>query len=428
MYKSKKNISICIFILLAAVLILLYIRFTESSLNIAETSSYNSNVTLYDDVNEDDWFFNDVKYVSENNLMNGTASGIFSPYEETTRGMIVTILWRLEGKPAISINSFIDVKSGTYYYDAVAWAFENEIVNGYNDSYFGPEDIITREQLATILYRYVESKNSIVLSESNLSGFTDFKQINDYAMDALKWANVNGIITGIALDKIAPQGSAIRCQVAAVLKRMCENIHISNVNNILKESAEPDSEETIEKENAFTSTDGEQSDFSNQSSDKEDHIINSNDLGGFENTDNEQPIVKVNTAYAAPGENVKVDIEIQNNPGILGMILSLEYDNTVMKLLNVKNGEAVSDVLNLTTSKDMNTGVRFVWDGLELVPAEIRNGTLLVLEFEIFDTIDVGREYPLNISYNPGDIVNNNLEEVNLKIEQGHLEVKDVKK
>ena len=175
--------------------------------------------TGFSDVRTGDWFYEAVQFVCEQGLMNGTGSGRFSPNDATTRGMIVTILYRLEGAPAAGTADFADVASGAYYETPAAWAAANGIINGYGDRRFGPNDVITREQLASILYRYAGYKGYDTASEKPLDGFRDAAQVSAYAGEALRWACGSGLINGMDGNRLAPQGSATRAQVAAILMR-----------------------------------------------------------------------------------------------------------------------------------------------------------------------------------------------------------------
>ena len=178
------------------------------------------------DVKEGDWFYEDVEYVYEKGLMNGVGNDRFNPGGITSRGQIVTILYRLDGEPAVSgRSSFPDVGSGQYYTNAVKWASDHQIVSGYSNGNFGPDDPITREQMAAILYRYASYKKYNVSAQTNLSKFKDAKSISDYALNALAWANSRGLITGVNDGTtIKPQGNASRAEAAAILHRFSENI------------------------------------------------------------------------------------------------------------------------------------------------------------------------------------------------------------
>ena len=180
------------------------------------------------DVNVNDWFYNDVVYVYVNGLMNGTSATTFDPYGITTRGQIVTILWRLEGQPAVSgACPFTDVAVGSYYETAITWAAANGIVTGYDATTFGPDDQITREQMAAILYRYAMGKQlASPALVNNLAVFTDADKISAYAVEAMNWAVGQGLINGMGDGTVAPQGQAIRAQAAAILHRFCETLEL----------------------------------------------------------------------------------------------------------------------------------------------------------------------------------------------------------
>lgn len=178
----------------------------------------------FTDVKSADWFYDAVQYSWEKGMMTGTGDTTFSPNATTTRGMIVTILHRMEGISAASGVSFTDVADNAYYANGVAWASANDIVGGYGNGKFGPEDPITREQMATILYRYSEYKGYDVTGTADLSTFTDADTVSDYATAAMAWANAEGLITGMTATTLVPQGNATRAQVATILMRFCETV------------------------------------------------------------------------------------------------------------------------------------------------------------------------------------------------------------
>ena len=158
-------------------------------------------------------------------LMKGTSVTTFSPNLTTTRSMIVTILYRLENEPSVSGKCpFSDVKSGSYYENAITWAAANGIVGGYGEGKFGPDDNITREQMAAILYRYAQYKGYDVSDKADLGKFTDSGKIGAWAADAMAWANANALVNGVSATILNPQGEATRAQVAAILHRFCENV------------------------------------------------------------------------------------------------------------------------------------------------------------------------------------------------------------
>ena len=180
----------------------------------------------FTDVNENDWFYENVAYVYEHGMMAGTSKTTFSPNATTTRGMVVTVLYRLESSPALSSSSsFSDVASGAYYQDAAAWAVANGITSGYGNNKFGPNDPITREQLATFLYRYAKYKGLDVSvgEDTNILSYNDALTISEYAFPAMQWLCGEGIMQGNN-GNLMPAGNATRAQIAALLHRFCENV------------------------------------------------------------------------------------------------------------------------------------------------------------------------------------------------------------
>lgn len=178
----------------------------------------------FTDVSSSAWYADAVRYVYKNGMMNGTSDTEFSPNATTNRAMLVTILHRLENTPSAAASSFTDVVSGSYYADAVNWAAANGIVNGITATNFAPNTAITREQMATILYRYAQYKGYDVSASNNLSAYTDAANISSYATTAMQWVNAEGLITGNTTTTLNPTGNATRAEVATILMRFCENV------------------------------------------------------------------------------------------------------------------------------------------------------------------------------------------------------------
>lgn len=183
---------------------------------------------FFDDVKTSDWFYHDVEYVYYNRLMGGVGNNLFDPNGECTRGMVVTVLYRMEGSPKHSgANPFTDLKYD-WYKDAVIWAAENSIVSGVGNGKFAPDENVTREQLATILCRYAAFKGPYNPDDcAMLVGFKDQDKVSDWALDAMSWAVGVGLIGG-SNEKdglyLLPDGNALRCQVAAIFHRFCTTI------------------------------------------------------------------------------------------------------------------------------------------------------------------------------------------------------------
>ena len=179
----------------------------------------------FDDVNENDWFYNAVKYTYCNKIMSGFNGNTFSPSSKLTRGMLVTILHNMEGKPKVTGTSkFSDVQNkNMYYYSAVLWASNNKIVNGYTNGKFGANDNITREQLAVMLSNYCKYKGKYKATNANYSKFSDSGKISGFAKTGMNWAVGNKIVNG-SNGKLNPQGTANRAEAAAMIYNYCNRI------------------------------------------------------------------------------------------------------------------------------------------------------------------------------------------------------------
>ena len=212
--------------------------YSDSALKNAVTSiTLNRNTTVYakwdkqntpsvknpfTDVKPGDWFYDDVMFVYEKKLMMGTSSTLFSPNEAATRAMLATILWRMDGSPAPKSSAgYSDVPTGQWYSDAIAWATEKGIFEGYGNGTFGPNDPITREQLAAIFYRYASHKGYDMSAVGSLEQFSDKDKASSWALDALKWAIGSGLMNGKG-NALDPTGTATRAEIAAMLHRLVD--------------------------------------------------------------------------------------------------------------------------------------------------------------------------------------------------------------
>ena len=178
----------------------------------------------FSDVEASAWYHDAIVYIYQNGMMNGTSANTFSPDAVTTRGMVVTILYRLEGEPATSASDFTDIATDSYYADAVAWAAESGIVNGVSESSFAPDKPINREQMAAILYRYSQYKGYDTNSTGSLNTYADADQVSGWAQPAVIWANASGLISGNSTTSLNPLGYASRAEIATILMRFMENV------------------------------------------------------------------------------------------------------------------------------------------------------------------------------------------------------------
>ena len=177
------------------------------------------------DVKSTDWFAKEVDYVVAKGLMNGTGNNMFSPDVETSRGMIVSMLYRMAGEPAVEGNpSFSDVKAGDWYANGVIWASQNGISQGTSATRFGPNDRVSREEMVTMLYNYAKYRGNDVDASATLDGFKDANTISANAVTPMRWAVGNEIISGVGNNRIAPKGNTTRAQLACIFMRFCENV------------------------------------------------------------------------------------------------------------------------------------------------------------------------------------------------------------
>ncbi len=428
--------------------------------------------SVFTDVPEYEWFAESVEYVKDKGLMNGITVTTFEPQTSITRGMIVTIIYRLEGSPKVkSEHQFSDVNTAYYYCTPIIWAAENGIVNGYSKDTFAPDDEITREQFATILYRYAEKKGidvSFDAEKVKLSGYEDEEKISDYAVNAISWANVTGLIKGVTVTTLEPQGKATRAQAATIFMRFDKLIEQSEKtdDSTKTKDEKADEEQTAlgKNDNSSSNKDSgsqkdpvENDDKDNVNNDKNNNDDDDKNAGEWddvkdenpknENTgndsskdestnddpvedekDNEEdvyddPTIVVDSVSANAGDEVSVSIELFNNPGISGMLVSFEYDESVMKLVDVQNGNVFSKNNGYTFMgpKNKSSGCRASWYTLEEVSAE-SDGTFVTLCFETFDNASSGT-YSVKVKYNKDDVFGEE-ESIDLDIENGEIIIK----
>ena len=198
-------------------------RYLCEASGLTVTVSGGSVLDRFTDVSPEDWFADAVEFVVLRGLFQGVSETEFAPNMPMTRAMLVTVLHRLEGTPAPAATSgFRDVVPDFWYTDAVAWARETGVVQGYSEEEFGPDDSITREQIAVIIYRYAKNKEDDVSTAADLSRYADFGSVSDWALEAMQWANAVGLITGRTETTLDPAATATRAEVATILMRFCK--------------------------------------------------------------------------------------------------------------------------------------------------------------------------------------------------------------
>ena len=185
----------------------------------AAASSKASAAAAFQDI-QGHWAQQAIEAVAEKGWLSGTPDGRFAPAEPVSRAMLTSILYRIEGEPQAAAASFPDIPSGSYYEKAVGWAAENGVVTGYGNGAFAPNDSVTREQLAVILYRYAQLKGRDMSEKESLDGFTDAAQVHGFAQDAMQWAVAEKLITGVSDTTLAPRSTAARAEIAVILNRL----------------------------------------------------------------------------------------------------------------------------------------------------------------------------------------------------------------
>ena len=200
-------------------LISLLIALVMLSAAIAAAIPVSAAKTNFSDVEDSRWSASAIKNAVKKGYMKGVGDGLFDPSGPLTRGMVATVLWRREGSPApTGPSGFDDVPAGEWYTDAVAWAKETGVVKGLTERTFGPNELITREQLATMLFRFSSTAPVSVPERADLTPFTDDEKVSDWASESLRWAVEAGLINGTGGNRLAPGGNATREQFAAIIE------------------------------------------------------------------------------------------------------------------------------------------------------------------------------------------------------------------
>lgn len=179
----------------------------------------------FNDISPNMWYYNDILYVYNNKLMNGTETCIFSPDDEVSRSMLITVLYRLAGEPRLrlSVPPFSDLEEDGYYTNAVNWGSKYGIIKGYEGGAFGPDDAVTREQMSVILVRYCEYTDYHLNEIRDYGYFADEDYINWYAKDSVKILYTSGILHGNSNSEFMPQGKATRAELSALIRRYTES-------------------------------------------------------------------------------------------------------------------------------------------------------------------------------------------------------------
>lgn len=381
----------------------------------------------FDDVADDAWYKDSVAYVSEHDIMTGVGEKTFDPDGTVTRGMLVTILYRMEGSPATDATlPFQDVASGSYYEKAVIWAANAGIVSGYSESVFGPGDPVTREQTSTILCRYTNAKGYDVSAKVSLSDYEDEGAISAYAKDAMAWAVQASLIQGMGEKTLAPRGQTTRAQMAAIITRY-NGVKWEKKDGAAGDTTLPEDPKKEDSKPETPSGDQNNTNGKDNTTGGNQNAGTSGSGSGSEDktpTDTKTPTLSVSNVSASAGENnVEVTVSVQNNPGILGMVLSVAYDESALTLTDASIGDAVKDTLNMTKPGEFKSQCRFVWDGEQIQKKDVHDGSIITLKFSVSKSAAAGR-YPIDIFFNDGDIVDNDLKQLDFGVVNGSVTLK----
>lgn len=366
----------------------------------------------FTDVPCEEWYTESVEYAYEHGFMNGTSETTFEPETHITRGMIVTIIYRMEGSPKTEGDSkFNDVNKTYYYATPIIWATENNIVNGYDEDTFAPDDKITREQFATILYRYAKYKGLDILADENISeqlkGYSDNEKISNYALAAMVWAKSSKLITGVTITTLVPQGIATRAQAATIFMRF---------DKLLGEFEEKDTsidnmenEEQVKNEMSENNSDGKNNNAGNQDDLK-------NETYGEEN-ENEitRPTIYVYDAVAT-GKYADIVISVINNPGIASLKFDVCFDDKNLKLVSVDFDSQWGDYITTPTPYKNPQTINLI-SPFENIAKE---GKLAILRFEILNEF-----YAQNITIkcDTNNIFDSDFDEVEFDVINGKIKM-----
>ncbi len=389
----------------------------------------------FEDVGSTSWFYEDVAYVYANGLMTGTGQTTFSPFSAMSRGMLITVLYRIASEPEVTAACpFRDVKPGSYYERPITWASANRIVNGVSETEFAPDQTATREQIVTILHRFARHSGSAADASAELTAFRDSDRVSAYAVDAMKWAISLGIISGTDEKKLEPQGTAQRAQVAAIIHRYAVNVLGGDKPDASAPETPPQEgtpsgggqaagPQTVPPAGSVVvppqgKTDPGQTEAPSEEQTSLPEEADPSQGSGDPAQTVTAPAFVVSQASARPGQSgVAVTISVQNNPGLASIGMRVRYsDQLILRSLEF-NSSIPGEHMEPQT---LASPVKLVWvSPFADVPGD---WVFVTLVFDVPESAASGAQEVM-ITYDPNDVYDMTEENIPFEIVNGGINI-----
>lgn len=358
--------------------------------------------TPFDDVQTTDWFYDTVQYVYDEGLMAGTGDRIFSPQQTTTRGMIVTILHRMAGGPEAEAQDFTDVDPDAWYAPAINWSIESGVGAGYGGGLFGPDDAITREQMASFLYRYAELKGYDVSAVGDLDDFADASEVSNWAEDVMSWAVGADLFAGRDNNNLAPQGLTTRAEAATILMRYCENI----VGTSAEDPSDDPSDDPVEEPEDDASFEEKHEEFMN----KDIYDFEADRVLQVDESDTEDNFAVVAEDVKLVEDNNTANQVISANEDT-GVYVISNIDDTVR---NLKAGDKFMSVSDTDTDNNISIIVKSISISGNTATINSSGGTIQ----DFYEYIQINDEFAVSDEYMKDNDADTNTDGEEVKLEQ----------
>lgn len=356
----------------------------------------------FDDVQTTDWFYDTVQYVYDEGLMAGTGDRIFSPQQTTTRGMIVTILHRMAGSPEAEAQDFTDVDPDAWYAPAISWSIESGVGAGYGGGLFGPDDAITREQMASFLYRYADLEGYDVSAVGDLNDFADASAVSDWAEDVMSWAVGAELFAGRDNNQLAPQGLTTRAEAATILMRYCENI----VGTSADDPSDEPSDDPVEEPEDDASFEEKHEEFMN----KDIYDFEADRVLQVDESDTEDNFAVVAEDVKLVEDNNTANQVISANEDT-GVYVISNIDDTVR---NLKAGDKFMSVSDTDTDNNISIIVKSISISGNTATINSSGGTIQ----DFYEYIQINDEFAVSDEYMRDNDADTNTDGEEVKLEQ----------